>query len=100
MISNSSAKRAFWRVMKINAFGATEKKNLLDFPQQWFSDLPDHNYSNPLICVFAIDRIYFLLEQLNRNIKRPLIYAMKFLKQKLFWVLIRMKHFARNSSAK
>lgn len=63
MISNSSAKRAFWRVMKINAFGATEKKNLLDFPQQWFSDLPDHNYSNPLICVFAIDRIYFLLEQ-------------------------------------
>lgn len=62
MLNNPSAKLAFWRVMKINALGASGKK-LLDLPQEWFSDLPNNDYSNPLICGFAIDQIYFLLEQ-------------------------------------
>lgn len=62
MANHPSAKRAFWRIMKINAVSAGGKK-LMDLPQEWFSDLPDSDYNNPLICGFAVDQIYYLLEQ-------------------------------------
>lgn len=61
MINNPSAKRAFYRIMKINAFGM-EERIILDYPAILFSDLPENDYNNPLICCFAIDKIFYFLE--------------------------------------
>ncbi|MCD8355532.1 MAG: hypothetical protein LUE11_03030 [Clostridia bacterium] len=79
MIGNPSARRAFWRIMKINAAGS-EGKTPLDLPEEWFADLPDNDYRNPLLCGFAIDRIYYHLER--QNYKKVLFICNKIIETK------------------
>lgn len=62
MLKDINSRRAFWRIMKINALGVKQKK-LLDMPKELFSDLTEDNYGNPLICGFAVDLIYYYLER-------------------------------------
>lgn len=66
MFNNPSARRAFWRIMKINASGA-ETRKLLKLPKEWFYELPDKDYRNPLLCGLAVDTIYYYLEKQYYN---------------------------------
>lgn len=62
MINNPDAKRAFWRVFKINEC-YTKGVKLSDCPDEWFESLGDDN-DNPLICGL---NIYILLRYLEKQ---------------------------------
>lgn len=61
MIHNSQAKRAFWRQYKFNELLSNGTK-LNDCPREWFSNL-NEDYSNPLICGWAIYVLFYHLEK-------------------------------------
>lgn len=61
MVHNSQAKRAFWRQYKFNELLSNGTK-LSDCPKEWFSKL-NEDYSNPLICGWAIYVLFYYLEK-------------------------------------
>lgn len=62
MTNDPQAKRAFWRMFKINEL-YTKGMKLSDCPNEWFEPLRD-DCNNPLICGF---NIYILLRYLEKH---------------------------------
>lgn len=63
LIHNPEAKRAFWRLLKLNEYQIKGIK-LCNCPDEWFDSLQE-SYSNPIVCGWSIFVLLRFLERRN-----------------------------------